>query len=897
MNYIRKMGCFLAVLLIFTNCQDNPIEEEKPESPPVVDVGAVDPNFHVFLCFGQSNMEGGAQIENIDRESINDRFQVMTVAPDDEEKRERTVGEWYKATPPLCRWNTGLTPVDYFGRTLVAELSKEVKVGVIMVAMGGAGIDAFDKDNYSNYYENTDAWQKGLMNIYGGNPYAKMVEMCKKAQESGVIKGILLHQGETNNMQQDWPDKVKKIYESLLSDLTLGADTVPLLAGEMLYEDRGGLCWGMNGVIAKLPDVIDNAYIVSAMGCTGKDEFHFDAQGYRELGKRYANKYLSLQEKQQEWPMKKLHIEGRYLKDETGKIVNLHGFAQTYSPFFNNNFWNNYDVRACLNYNQGLIDKMLSAGWEFDFCRLHMDPYWSTTTGCSGRYEGHECFNEGRFRKYLDEVFIPMAEYMISKGLYVVMRPPGVCPHNIVVGDDYNDYLIQVWGIVSRHPKINSNPHIMFELANEPIDILGPDGTYAGNGQGHFDNMKIFCQSIVDEIRKYTDNIIWVPGLGYQSSFSGFTHNPVIGDNIGYAVHLYPGWMNSDGENEDGGSSTGGYEPFQQGWDSQVKPVADFAPIIITEMDWAPAKYNASWGKAHTGTVGGPGFGANFKYITDNSGNVSWLIFTDCARLAEFRNIPGTPGAYTFLNDPEACPWPVYHWLKDYAQGWVTKSAVKKLSVEGLQANKLNILTGSNRYIIIKATYDDGVTEIVTSKTTLTSSNTSAVKIGGNGKLTAVKNGEATITAAYKGPLGDTKELSLMVKASTFPLATGVFNPSIWEDGTFDEATNTLVTGQWGFGGWIYNNGIDISDYKKIVVELGNDNKAGVSFRLFDENSYWTGAAQYDFGNSRKIVVDIHNMKKADGSRKLDPTHIYIAGFWTTGGVPIIIKDIYLTED
>lgn len=98
----------------------------------------------------------------------------------------------------------------------------------------------------------------------------------------------------------------------------------------------------------------------------------------------------------------------------------------------------------------------------------------------------------------------------------------------------------------------------------------------------------------------------------------------------------------------------GGYEPFQLGWDRQVKPVADFAPVIITEMDWAPSKYNASWGKSITGEVGGKGFGANFKYITDNSGNVSWLFFSGMERLAAFKGVPGTEGSYTFLNDPEA---------------------------------------------------------------------------------------------------------------------------------------------------------------------------------------------------------------------------------------------------
>ena len=33
-----------------------------------------DPNFHIYLCFGQSNMEGNARIEPQDRENINTRF-------------------------------------------------------------------------------------------------------------------------------------------------------------------------------------------------------------------------------------------------------------------------------------------------------------------------------------------------------------------------------------------------------------------------------------------------------------------------------------------------------------------------------------------------------------------------------------------------------------------------------------------------------------------------------------------------------------------------------------------------------------------------------------------------------------------------------------------------------
>ena len=597
-----------------------------------------------------------------------------------------------------------------------------------------------------------------------------------------------------------------------------------------------------------------------------------------------------------------LHVAGRYLKNDAGQVINLHGFAQTYSPFFNQNAWDNYDVAGCLRYNQMMIDGILSAGWKMNFVRMHMDPYWSDDPAKpSVRYEGHERFSATRFKKYLDEVFIPMAEYANDKGLYVVFRPPGVSPENIAVGDDYNLFLEEVWSIVSAHPKIKNNSGIMFELANEPIDILGPDGTYASNGQGHFDRMKAFCQRIVDKIRVHANNIIWVPGLAYQSSFSGFANNPVEGSNIGYAVHVYPGWYGSDTEEaspELGGTMGGGYESFQRGWNTQVKPIADFAPIMVTEMDWAPAKYNASWGKSFTGTVGGPGFGANFKYIADMSGNVSWLLFTECHRLAAFSNTSGTPGQYTFLNDPEACPWPIYHWFREYAaENSGTASALMNLEIVGVN-DDLQILTGGERYLITKATFADGSSRYVTTETRFQVSDESVLQIADNGIMTAPKDGTAVVTAVYTSSGGDTREAVVTVCATTFPLTAEMFNPSIFGDGSFDEETKTLITGQWGFGGWWYNKGVDLSGYRYLIAELGNDNDSGVSFRLFDENNYWSQPALYDFGSERRVVVDLHSMYKQVGDQqvRLDPSQIYIIGFWSSGNKPIVIKNVYLSD-
>lgn len=588
-------------------------------------------------------------------------------------------------------------------------------------------------------------------------------------------------------------------------------------------------------------------------------------------------------------PMPELHVEGRYLKDSHGHIVNLHGFAQTFSPWFNEqgSKWSNYDVQGCLNYNKNIIDRLMDAGWKVNFVRQHMDPYWSSTPGCEGRYEGEECFNETRFRKYLDEVFVPMAEYAVSKGLYVVLRPPGVSPERIEIGGVYHEYLIKVWGIVAEHPDLKNNPHIMFELANEPIDILGTDGTYGAGTQGHFDNLKTYFQEIVDTIRASADNILWVPGLGYQSLYSGYAVNPIEGENIGYAVHVYPGWFNS-GQ---------GYEPFQRGWNNQVQPVADFAPVIVTEMDWAPERHEKSWGKATTGTAGGDGFGANFKKITDDCGNVSWLLFTEPHLLADFGNPDAPADVVDFLTDPEACPWPIYHWYEDYAEEYdfegVTDDylTVSELYVEG--GNEISVVTNSSKGVIINAVFADGHIENVSSIADVSLNKTGIVKFE-RGRIFALKDGQVEVDVTYTDSKENKKQLTIHVSSTTFPLTDELFNPGIWDNGTFNEDTKTLQTGPYGFGGWQYN-GIDFSGYKYLVARLGSENNASADFRLFDGASYWGSPAIFPFNSNREVVLVLNDVVKEDGT-PLNSEHIYIAGFWSNGSNPFVIDSVFVTN-
>ena len=518
-----------------------------------------------------------------------------------------------------------------------------------------------------------------------------------------------------------------------------------------------------------------------------------------------------------------LHVEGRYLCTPDGTPINLHGFGQTYSPWFNEQGrgWGwSYNTDDCLRYNQGLIDKILEAGWKMRWLRLHMDPYWSNEPGVSTNGESDiSAFSLTRFKKYLDEVFVPMTEYATSHGLYVVMRPPGVCPKELFIGGEYQKYLLTVWGVVASHERLRNNPAVMFELANEPVNILGTNGTIGSSGDAHAEACSQFFQAIVDSIRSCgANNILWVPGLGYQSQYAGYVKYPIQGDNIGYAVHCYPGWYGSDSESDSGSAEQGvvtkgaGYLEFQSGWNAQVAPVAEIAPILITEMDWAPQKYNASWGKATTGTAGGVGFGANFRYIMDRTGNVSWMLFTGPELLAKYDD--SVPDGQTFLTDPEACARPCYRWFKEYADpNWQ---------------------------------FED----------------------------------------------------TLAIHTLSFPGSDALFNPSIWEKGSFDASTGCLITGQYGFGGWNFPLGIDLSAWKYLVVVMRQPAASSSwSFRLFDENNYWTGCYQNDFGRAERCVVPLHEMYRAGTHVAVDPSHIYIAGFWSYGNTPIYIDHLYLTND
>ena len=252
---------------------------------------APDPNFHIYLAFGQSNMEGQANIESQDK-TVDKRFQVLWTT--NETNCGKKLGKWSDAVPPLASCSSKLGPADYFGRTMVEKTDSQIRVGIVDVAVAGCSIQLFDSPVSQSYMNQQAGWFKQRVEAYGGKPYERLIEMAKKAQEDGVIKGIIFHQGETDAGDGQWPSKVKKVYDNIIKDLGLGND-VPFLAGEVL---RSGSSKGANNNIAKLPQQSKNFYVISSEGFNQAlgdgQNVHFTSQEYRDFGKRYAEKMIEV---------------------------------------------------------------------------------------------------------------------------------------------------------------------------------------------------------------------------------------------------------------------------------------------------------------------------------------------------------------------------------------------------------------------------------------------------------------------------------------------------------------------------------------------------------------------------------------------------------------------------
>lgn len=488
-------------------------------------------------------------------------------------------------------------------------------------------------------------------------------------------------------------------------------------------------------------------------------------------------------------PLPTLHVEGRWLVDKHGNQVVLHGVMDTPNMYFNGWRWgspwtdgtnyNDASVSKCLPYFEKLFAGMEQA--KCNVFRLHMDPAWTNLNAPEGTGENNiSYFNEARYRKFLESLYLEMAKKAMNHGLYVVVRPPGVCPKDIKVGDAYNQYLMLIWNIFSQNEYVKQHAgQISIELANEPVNVK--------NAQNQDDPKALhdFFQPIVDKIREngFT-GIIWIPGTGYQSNYRSYKSNPITGNNIGYAVHDYPGWYNSSDDNPDPDNKIANFH--------DAVPVVDTNPIFITEVDWSPhkepkvpaknadgsIKYNehgqivyenlGTWATGSTSK-----WGEAYKSLLDHFGNISMTLthphdFMDLDKWYN-QNIL-TPA---FDGNPEACGKACMDWYAEYynvnwphADDEEETGAFYTLQKIEAEPNEVEVMVGGEQLVTLKATYEDGHIKDISAIATYTVDDPTVASIS-NGVIKALKGGSTKITATYKAPVGDEKQVVINVKVNS----------------------------------------------------------------------------------------------------------------------------------
>ncbi|MBN1306732.1 MAG: hypothetical protein JXA18_02355 [Chitinispirillaceae bacterium] len=271
-----------------------------------------DPNFHIYLLFGQSNMAGPCNNDNAIAEArdpqpedcdTTPRVKVLAWGDCSRDSKpcpslplKRTYDRWYTAFPPYHNCHEGIGPADYFGKMLLDSIREDISIGFVPCALSGQKIEVFMKGKNAPIDAHTQP-TNGSQKITSGG-YEWMVKRAKIAQQTGVIKGILLHQGESNSGEGDaWVTKVKGIAADLKKDLGLG--DIPFIAGELIQDPAADPnAKNLNPYVNKLPEVIPHCAVASSKDFVVRPgdtyRLHFSCSGIREFGRRYARAFLKL---------------------------------------------------------------------------------------------------------------------------------------------------------------------------------------------------------------------------------------------------------------------------------------------------------------------------------------------------------------------------------------------------------------------------------------------------------------------------------------------------------------------------------------------------------------------------------------------------------------------------
>ncbi len=235
-------------------------------------------NFYIFLMTGQSNMAGRGKIKAEDKVP-NSRVLVLSKE-----------GVWKLAVAPLHYDKPSVAGVCIGSSfaVAIAEKKPNVTIGLVPAACGGSSITSWVP---GGYHAQTKS-----------NPYDDAVSRTKTALKSGVLKGILWHQGESDcgkALSVKHEKQLKELVQRFRTEFK--APSLPFIIGQLGQFESKPWSEGRKVVDrAQKKVAADDPYgaFVSSDGLKPKSDIvHFNSKSVRKFGKRYAAAYLRINQK------------------------------------------------------------------------------------------------------------------------------------------------------------------------------------------------------------------------------------------------------------------------------------------------------------------------------------------------------------------------------------------------------------------------------------------------------------------------------------------------------------------------------------------------------------------------------------------------------------------------
>ena len=229
-------------------------------------------NVWVFIMAGQSNMAGRGIVESED--TVSDK-RIFSINKD---------GQIIIAKEPLHFYEPERTGLDCglsFAKTLITKIPDSISILIIPTAIGGSSIRQWLGDSV-------------FRNVKLFSNFLSKVEIAK---QNGIIKGILWHQGESDANENNIPVHKERLHLLFSKFRTeIGNNALPVLLGELGSFSNNPADFNLiNKAIHDYAAEDKNSRVISTKDLKDKgDHLHFDSEGQRTMGKRFANAYLSM---------------------------------------------------------------------------------------------------------------------------------------------------------------------------------------------------------------------------------------------------------------------------------------------------------------------------------------------------------------------------------------------------------------------------------------------------------------------------------------------------------------------------------------------------------------------------------------------------------------------------